>query len=586
MKQVWWFWNRFVRPGWKKWEWPVVGALALVAFSLGAWGFARKSIETDQPLYWLDILFQSVQLFVLQLSLQSPMPWQLNVARWLAPLVAGYTAIQALSELLAEEFLGLRLRLWGRGHVIICGLGRKGMILARGFLQCGRRVVVIEQDAENDRVRQCRELGIPVLLGDAAQVRLLVRAGANRAECLFAFCGDDGVNADIAVQARSVLAGRDGPPLTCVLHIVNPQLHALLQDRALAGGAAGSLQLEFVNTCDLGARVLLEEFPLATAGPAGPPRIVIVGLGGLGESLLVHAARQWKASAAGEAALDVVLVDRIAREVSERLLAQHPGLDRVCSLTVLDMDVNSAAFHRAEFLDGLAPDALPPCVFVCVDDDSLGLSTALALVRERQPAPTVVVRMAQETGLAALLGEDALNSGRFHNLHAFGLLDRTCRPDQMLRGVREVLARAIHEQYLRQQREAGATPEQNSSLVPWEDLGEHLKESNRQQADDIAAKLRAVGCAAVPNCNWDEPLFAFTPDEVERLARMEHERWMAAKEKAGWRPGPTKSETLKTHTCLVPYDDLSEDEREKDRSAVRQIPALLQRIGFGVHRLR
>ena len=64
--------------------------------------------------------------------------------------------------------------------------------------------------------------------------------------------------------------------------------------------------------------------------------------------------------------------------------------------------------------------------------------------------PTVVVRMAQDAGLAVLLRDVDAGSERFRDLRAFGLLDRTCHPDQVLRGTHEILARAIHEEYLRQ----------------------------------------------------------------------------------------------------------------------------------------
>ena len=122
-------------------------------------------------------------------------------------------------------------------------------------------------------------------------------------------------------------------------------------------------------------------------------------------------------------------------------------------------------------------------------------------------------------------------------------------------------------------------------MVPWDVLPEPLRESNRQQADDLGAKLRAVRCSAVPMLDWDEPLFEFTTAEIESLAVREHERWMAARQQDGWRPGPRKDADAKTHPCLVPYDQLPPDDQEKDRHAVRQIPAMLAAVGFRVHRL-
>jgi len=451
-------------------------------------------------------------------------------------------------------------------------------------------VVVIEQDAENDLVRQCRDLGGVVLIGDAAEPWLLRKAGVTRARYLFALCGDDGVNAEVAVRAADLLGLSPGSPLTCALHIFDPQLCALLRERELDAGSTNRLRLEFFNVYDLGARVLLEENPPAATGPeaaAGANRLIIVGMGRLGESLLVNAARQWHASgAAAQVKLQVTLIAQNAQEIAETLLARYPGLKKCCEVTPLNMDVHSGTFQQADFLGATSPDATPARVFVCLDDDSLSLAAALALARaSRDRNPTILVRMAQDAGLAVLLRGVDSGVGSFQRLRAFGLLDRTCHPDQILRGTHEVLARAIHEDYLRQQHAAGVKPEQNPSMVPWDALPEHLKESNRQQADDIGVKLQAVRCGATPLLDWDQPLFEFTPDEIDRLARLEHDRWTTAKQQAGWQHGPKKDGDAKTHPCLVPYDKLPPDEQEKDRSAVGQIPATLAKVGFRVHRL-
>lgn len=43
-----------------------------------------------------------------------------------------------------------------------------------------------------------------------------------------------------------------------------------------------------------------------------------------------------------------------------------------------------------------------------------------------------------------------------------------------------------------------------------------------------------------------------------------HENWMKLKLSTGWVFGPTKDAALKQHPCLVPYDQLPEEQRIKD----------------------
>jgi len=43
-----------------------------------------------------------------------------------------------------------------------------------------------------------------------------------------------------------------------------------------------------------------------------------------------------------------------------------------------------------------------------------------------------------------------------------------------------------------------------------------------------------------------------------------HENWMKFKLENGWTYGEVKDESLKTHPCLVPYDELPKEQRTKD----------------------
>lgn len=50
----------------------------------------------------------------------------------------------------------------------------------------------------------------------------------------------------------------------------------------------------------------------------------------------------------------------------------------------------------------------------------------------------------------------------------------------------------------------------------------------------------------------------------EALARNVHEVWAAGRIAEGWTRGPRNDE-LKQHPCLVPYEELSEQEKDYDR---------------------
>ena len=60
------------------------------------------------------------------------------------------------------------------------------------------------------------------------------------------------------------------------------------------------------------------------------------------------------------------------------------------------------------------------------------------------------------------------------------------------------------------------------------------------------------------------------PDELEclkeELSRNVHEVWASGRVAAGWKYGPVRDEDKKEHPCLIPYEDLSEEEKDFDRA--------------------
>ena len=52
---------------------------------------------------------------------------------------------------------------------------------------------------------------------------------------------------------------------------------------------------------------------------------------------------------------------------------------------------------------------------------------------------------------------------------------------------------------------------------------------------------------------------------VEKMAKNVHEVWAQSRIDQGWVYGKERSDTLKAHPCLVPYEELPEIEKAYDR---------------------
>ena len=69
---------------------------------------------------------------------------------------------------------------------------------------------------------------------------------------------------------------------------------------------------------------------------------------------------------------------------------------------------------------------------------------------------------------------------------------------------------------------------------------------------------------------------------AEIIAKNVHEVWAAGRLAEGWKYGPERNDALRTHPGLVPYEELSETEKDYDRRTAMETLKLIQKIGFGI----
>ena len=575
--------RRRARRIWRDMEWPLLGTLALLVIILGCIGFAQHVDAAGEERSLFDLLYVTLQLFVLESgSVTGAVPWPLQIARWLAPAVAVYAAAQALLVLFRQQIDSLRLpRI--RNHIVICGLGRRGLLLARRLLKQGERVVAIERDEASGAIEQCRERGAIVVLGDATDRERLRQAGILRAKYIVSVCKNDADNAEVTAHVQKLVRERKGRPLTCLVHITDPQLCESIKEQELTAHGSDMLRLEFFAIFQNGARRVLNEHPIFGPGCAAgeaQPHLVIVGLGRMGESLLTEAAMRWHEHRTdSDERLRIDIVDEAADEKVEAWTLRKPLLQTACAIRSLTMRTSSAEFERSEFRKEATS------IYICLEDENRGVSVALSLARKlRGTTCPVVLCTPEEEGIAVLLKPRPGGASPLGNLHVFGLLDQTCDPRLLPEGTHENLARMLHEEYVKEQLAAGHDPADNAALVPWDNLPEEFRESNRLAADHIAIMLDSIGCGIDPSADGDAGSFEFSEDEIESLAIQEHERWMAERRLERWRYGPVRDDRRKVNPNLVPWDQLTHNVKEHNRNTVRKLPSLLARAGFSIYR--
>jgi serine phosphatase RsbU (regulator of sigma subunit) len=151
------------------------------------------------------------------------------------------------------------------------------------------------------------------------------------------------------------------------------------------------------------------------------------------------------------------------------------------------------------------------------------------------------------------------------------------------------LAKAIHSRYLHEIRLQTIrsseyifyNPMNPGSQYDFEDLPEEVQYSNIDNAAHIPTKLLSIGYKIRQVKKGFRPVaLHLNAGEVETMAKVEHLRWSWEKRLNGWTYGRLKDEIKKTHPSLVPYEQLSESEKGKDRELVKLIPAFLKDIDY------
>lgn len=69
---------------------------------------------------------------------------------------------------------------------------------------------------------------------------------------------------------------------------------------------------------------------------------------------------------------------------------------------------------------------------------------------------------------------------------------------------------------------------------------------------------------------------------TERLAESTHDHWTLQRMSDGWTYGPTRNDAAKTNPCMVPYADLTDDEKEYDRLTAMETLKAIVALGYTV----
>jgi hypothetical protein len=157
----------------------------------------------------------------------------------------------------------------------------------------------------------------------------------------------------------------------------------------------------------------------------------------------------------------------------------------------------------------------------------------------------------------------------------------------------ERAARLIHDRY------AAESGHKTAASLPWAELDEFYRESNRRQVRNVLWMVETLGghtwnvwdsdqtVVPVTNMRGREPLeqlrlLGFEHGAAVAMARAEHEDWRRFYEKAGWRYGKPRDDARKVHDKLVDWSEIESDPDllERALSSLATTLVKLRELGY------
>ena len=374
-------------------------------------------------------------------------------------------------------------------------------------------------------------------------------------------------------------------------------------DTVIDSAPKGEMDIRILNESEEIAYALLQAHPLFRSAENGRIRMVLAGFGDVNRALLRAAV--WYGQMDGyEMEIHVAGTD-IERDRSD-FCARYPALAPGGRYRIFFHNC-SDSLELEQTLREHCPDATYVVIQAGSDDENIELGLRLRRAYRlwdpaygRSPEIFVYSRSADKDRIIARLRtSDSKDSRRVsYALVPFGRTESVFSYENLVESPLEGLARNVHLVYSDIFSDGNLDVEDALSQY---NLLEVKKRSNRANAMHIRYKLALLGLDYTDDPTAPEAELAdyLDKEQLARLTRAEHNRWVAFLESEGWSgadieqvrayreaglaPGRHESAILKLHPFICPFDELparsealgQKDSTVYDEQLIVRIPEIL-----------
>jgi len=578
----------------ERWILPLLVFLVLVLFSLSV---HEKMVA--------DAAMTAFKAAVQALTLDSPEDGFTLYMNFSIKVTLAWAAVKVYMASVGLKWDNIMARRMTRNHIVIAagsrGEGGKedqsprsklALAIDLAYSLAPTETIVLTAP-EIDEVQRTKlwDSGVKVVTHDGHFTDILNAVGAARAKTLIAMRDHFDDNVTLCRAALS-------PSLKNLSLQCKCMIEPLAEKRAFRPEdyfeAETLSRLRLFNESELIARRIFSEFPpdANVAETEQRVHVLLVGLSSVGQAIVQQMARMGHYRSGLKP--KITIVDRDIEAKWSSLTFSLPAVEDWVLVEKIEIDVDHITTQMLdEWLEDVDPITM---VYVCRKNEISNLRIARLLLdrqieHSRQKDMTIADVVALDPPGGIVLSDFYIYGNHGGHFHLFSLVgvdgnaEGSAVTGGLLTDIDDTRARSIHDSYRAKDL---AMTEQNPdhqihpNSRPWEELPENIRDANRMVADHFEIKMRAIGCRLGSISEVQEATLG--KDELEVLSIMEHGRWWADRALNGWRFGPVRDDAQKIHPNMVPYDDLSEADKQKDRDSVMEMTKILRGEGMVITR--
>lgn len=570
----------------ERWTLPVLVSISLILFCLtigekmGA-GLAKNSIEAGVQALTLDSAETGFTLY---------MNFAIN-------MTFAWAALKIFMASLGLRLDNLLVRKFSRSHVVIvAGFSWRNKLETGRFNQVdfardlaisaskNHNVVIALPQIEDDQRTLLWELGVRVVTYRGDPTATLNAAGISRADFMFAVCDNPVDNLTLSRAALSPSTKNKTLQTRCLvepLHFKRAlKLEEYFEDNSIS-------RLRLFNQSELIARKILSQFPpdISVANSDERVHVLVLGMTSITEATILQFARIGHYKNNQKPKITIVGLDTEKRLI--KLHKDFPSLTEWLDIDHIDRSMFEISVGTLSELINREGAPIIGYITGLVEMENLRMAkilvAAITTFPDQHKLKNFKVIAIDPPG-GTIITDYFTNGQHNDRIHVFSLFGshtskaKSVIARSLLSDLDDRIGQEIHDAYRQNdlnilKKNPGHKLHPNS--VEWSALPENIRNANRAVADHLDIKLRALGLELSEEDDLEN--IQLSENQIEILAVMEHRRWWADRSLSGWRFAEIRNDNKLHHPNMVPYEELSEEDKQKDRDSVLKIIDIVRR---------